>query len=66
VGFAAELYSELAVLSGDDGARRVVSRYPALGLELDDPGVLVDIDTEEDLEQLREALDTAPMPLSDL
>jgi molybdenum cofactor cytidylyltransferase len=65
VGFAAELYSELAVLSGDDGARRVVSRYPALGLELDDPGVLVDIDTEDDLEQLRGSLETAPMPLSD-
>ncbi len=66
VGFGAELYSELAVLSGDDGARRVVSRYPALGLELDDPGVLVDIDTEDDLDQLRESLETAPMPLSDL
>ncbi len=65
VGFGAELYSELAVLSGDDGARRVVSRYPALGLELDDPGVLVDIDTEDDLEQLRGFLDTAPMPLTD-
>ena len=64
VGFAAELYSELAVLSGDDGARRLVSRYPALGLELDDPGVLVDVDTQGDLEQLRQTLDTAPMPLS--
>ncbi|MFZ2652068.1 MAG: nucleotidyltransferase family protein [Burkholderiaceae bacterium] len=65
VGFAAELYSELAMLTGDDGARRIVSRYPALGLELDDPGVLVDIDTESDLDRLREALDTAPIPLSD-
>jgi molybdenum cofactor cytidylyltransferase len=64
VGFAAELYSELAMLSGDDGARRLVSRYPALGLELDDPGVLVDVDTHGDLEQVRQALDTAPMPLS--
>ena len=64
VGFAAELYSELAMLSGDDGARRLVSRYPALGLELDDPGVLVDVDTEGDLDQLRQTLDTAPMPLS--
>ncbi len=66
VGFGAELYSELIALSGDDGARRVVSRYPTLGLELDDPGVLVDIDTEGDLEQLRESLETAPAPLSDL
>jgi molybdenum cofactor cytidylyltransferase len=64
VGFAAELYSELAMLSGDDGARRLVSRYPALGLELDDPGVLVDVDTQGDLEQVRQSLDTAPMPLT--
>ena len=64
IGFGAELYSELAMLTGDDGARRLVARYPALGLELDDPGVLVDVDTEGDLDQLRQSLDTAPMPLS--
>jgi molybdenum cofactor cytidylyltransferase len=64
VGFATELYSELATLTGDEGARRLVSRYPALGLELNDPGVLVDVDTEADLDQLRQSLDTAPMPLS--
>lgn len=65
VGFAAELYSELALLRGDEGARRIVARYPALSLELDDPGVLVDVDTESDLERLREELETAPVPLSD-
>ena len=32
------------VLDGDDGARRLVSRYPAHGEEVDDPGVLVDGD----------------------
>ena len=53
VGFDAELYSELVVLTGDDGARRLVGRYPAIGVEVDDPGVLIDIDTEADLEQLR-------------
>jgi molybdenum cofactor cytidylyltransferase len=53
VGFATELYSELATLSGDEGARRLVARYPALGLEVDDPGVLIDVDTEADLENLR-------------
>ena len=53
VGFAAELYSELAALSGDEGARRLVARYPAFGVELDDPGILVDIDTEADLDGLR-------------
>ncbi|MBK8104285.1 MAG: nucleotidyltransferase family protein [Betaproteobacteria bacterium] len=56
VGFAAELYSELILLRGDEGARRVVARYPAQGVELDDPGVLLDVDTEADLEALRRAV----------
>jgi molybdenum cofactor cytidylyltransferase len=54
VGFAAELYSELVMLSGDDGARRLIARYPAHGEEVDDPGVLVDVDTVADLEALRD------------
>jgi len=53
VGFSAELYSELVRLSGDDGARRVMARYPAHGEELDDPGVLLDVDTVADLDALR-------------
>ena len=62
VGFAAELYSELAVLEGDEGARRLVARYPAHGVEVDDPGVLIDIDTEADLDGLRSrALPTTPL-----
>lgn len=53
VGFATELYSELVALSGDEGARRLVARYPAFGVEVEDAGVLVDVDTEADLERLR-------------
>jgi len=53
VGFSAELYSELVMLAGDEGARRLVARYPAYGVEVDDPGVLIDVDTEADLEALR-------------
>jgi molybdenum cofactor cytidylyltransferase len=53
VGFAAELLSELRRLSGDEGARRLLARYPAHGIELDDPGVLVDVDTVEDLASAR-------------
>jgi molybdenum cofactor cytidylyltransferase len=53
VGFAAELYSELMKLNGDEGARRIVARYPAVGVDVDDPGVLVDVDTEADLAALR-------------
>lgn len=53
VGFAAELYSELVKLTGDEGARRLLARYPAHGVELDDPGVLVDLDTQADLDAIR-------------
>ena len=53
VGFAAELYSELVALTGDEGARRLVARYPAEAVEIDDPGVLIDIDTVQDLAALR-------------
>lgn len=54
VGFAAELYSELVLLSSDDGARRVMLRYPAYGQEVDDAGVLLDVDTQPDLDVLRQ------------
>jgi molybdenum cofactor cytidylyltransferase len=53
VGFAAELFSELITLTGDEGARRLVARYPAQAVEVDDPGVLVDVDTVQDLAALR-------------
>ena len=53
VGFAAELYSELVALTGDEGARRLVARYPAFAVELDDPGILVDIDTATTSESAR-------------
>lgn len=55
VGFAAELYSELVQLQGDEGARRVTARYPSVGLELADPGVLLDIDTVADLVAVQRA-----------
>ena len=53
VGFAAELFTELVTLAGDEGARRLVARYPSTAVELDDPGVLIDIDTIDDLQRLR-------------
>ncbi len=60
VGFAAELYSELIALTGDEGARRLMARYPAQGQELDDPGVLLDVDTAADLDALRQAARLSP------
>lgn len=65
VGFAAELYSELATLSGDEGARRLVARYPAHGVDVDDRGVLVDVDTPLDLERARLLHDETPLRLDD-
>ncbi|MEO8296700.1 MAG: nucleotidyltransferase family protein [Burkholderiales bacterium] len=53
VGFAAELYSELVRLNGDEGARRLVARYPAHPVEVADAGVLVDVDTPDDLAAAR-------------
>lgn len=53
VAFAAELYSDLIRLSGEEGARRLLARYPASGVEVDDPGVLQDMDTETDLAVVR-------------
>jgi molybdenum cofactor cytidylyltransferase len=55
LAFAGELYSELVQLTGDDGARRVLLRYPAHGQDVEDPGVLLDVDTPSDLEALRGA-----------
>jgi molybdenum cofactor cytidylyltransferase len=40
IGFAAELVSDLVALQGEDGAQRLLGRYPARGIEVDDPGVL--------------------------
>ncbi len=53
VAFAAEIYSELVTLGGDEGARRLIGRYPAHGVDVDDAGVLMDLDTEDDLERMR-------------
>jgi molybdenum cofactor cytidylyltransferase len=44
------------MLTGDEGARRLLARYPAFAVDVDDPGVLVDIDTEDDLEAVRAAV----------
>lgn len=62
VGFGAELYSELIRLEGDQGARRIVARYPAVGVDVEDAGVLVDVDTEADLAALRAPDAQPPRP----
>lgn len=42
VAFSGELYSELSGLCDDRDVRRLLARYPAAGIEVDDRGVLLD------------------------
>jgi molybdenum cofactor cytidylyltransferase len=66
VGFSAACGEELARLSGAEGAAAIVKRRAARGevlqLELADPGVLMDIDTLEQLEQAEAMLRRRPSP----
>jgi len=48
VGFAAPLRAELAALTGDDGARAVLLAHPPQIIDVDDAGVLYDVDTPAD------------------
>jgi molybdenum cofactor cytidylyltransferase len=59
VGFGAEMFSELVMLKGDEGARRLLARYPTAAVELDDPGVLFDIDTVDDLAEAQRRMGDA-------
>ncbi len=62
VGFGTELFTELVMLDGDEGARRLVARYPAHAVEVDDPGVLVDVDTPDDLRSVTGGSRAVPTP----
>ena len=55
VGFARALQGELALLDGDEGARAVIARHRGglVTICVDDPGIVVDIDTPGDLEEAR-------------
>jgi molybdenum cofactor cytidylyltransferase len=49
VGFGIEHRDALLALDGDTGARALFATHPVKRIEVDDPGVLNDIDTPEDL-----------------
>lgn len=55
VGFSARFASDLLALKGDNGARALFERYPSeLELyECGDSGILIDIDTQEELSRKR-------------
>lgn len=62
VAFGSELYSDLARLTNDEGARRIVARYPSVGVDVDDEGALIDFDTEADFEAWQARGSAAPQP----
>lgn len=63
VGFAAQWFDDLIGLAGDSGARDVLDAHAdrVHRIDVDDPGVLFDIDTAADLARLRHF--DAPTPL---
>lgn len=58
VAFSAELFSELIGLSSESDLRRLVARYPAADLDVDDPGVHLSIGDSTGLDQFRTQLGT--------
>lgn len=60
VGFPAECGPLLAALTGEHGARGIVKEWRGLGRVLDmqvaDRGAIMDVDTQEDLDAVREVL----------
>jgi len=57
VGFVREWGDALCALDGDSGARKLLAAHPECitHLDVDDPGVLLDIDTPADLSNLLSA-----------
>jgi molybdenum cofactor cytidylyltransferase len=53
VAFRAALRDQLLALTGDTGARGIVQRADSVAVDVDDAGVLVDIDTLADLDAAR-------------
>ena len=51
IAFGSTYFDELRALSGDEGARSLLNKHRAktLSLAVDDNGILIDIDTKEDL-----------------
>jgi len=58
VGFGCEFFEALAHLSGDQGARAIVRAHAARAtlLTCEDPGILADIDTTDDMARYRNLL----------
>lgn len=53
VAFSRAHFVELLQLGGDEGARRLLRAHPVTEVPVDDPGILRDIDTPDDLVSCR-------------
>jgi CTP:molybdopterin cytidylyltransferase MocA len=49
---AREHWAEAMTLTGDEGARVLFRRHPALAVPCDDAGAATDVDTPQDLAEL--------------
>lgn len=56
VAFSGELYSELVRLGSEHDLRRLAARYPAIDVDVDDPGVHLSLDSQAGLDQWRAQL----------
>jgi molybdenum cofactor cytidylyltransferase len=54
VGFSRDFLKPLLSLSGDEGAKRILSAHPPVLLDVEDEGCVLDVDTPQLLEQARE------------
>lgn len=50
--FDRQTFPDLTLLTGDFGGRKLFDRYPVRWLEWDDPGILLDIDTPQDYQDM--------------
>src|SRR5262249_59668766 len=53
VGFGLAHRDALLALDGDSGARALFALHTVTRVEVDDPGILADVDTPEDLRKLQ-------------
>ncbi len=60
VGFSSELYSELIRLDNERDLARLTARYPAMGIDVNDPGILMPQSAPHGLGHLRVPLQEAP------
>jgi len=49
VGFGAQHFAALSALDGDAGARELLKQHEVTRIDVDDPGILGDVDTPDDL-----------------